>query len=106
MDDQNSQNSAETAADALVTPAAESAATPPAAGGKASTGAGAKEAEAEADPQVRSLRPLLMVWRAALAYPGHVVLALVALMITAAATLAHHPMEVARYHQAQRNRRG
>ncbi|MBX7481808.1 ATP-binding cassette domain-containing protein [Qipengyuania sp. 6D47A] len=36
----------------------------------------------------RSLRPLGMVYRAGASYPGHVALALVALLITAAATLA------------------
>src|SRR5512145_2922037 len=35
-----------------------------------------------------SLGPLTMIWRAALAYPGRVVLALGALLVTAAATLA------------------
>ncbi len=39
-------------------------------------------------PRERSLRPLKMVWQAGANYPGHVVLALVALMITASATLA------------------
>ena len=79
MDDQNSQNSAEAAADTFAAPHA--AAQP-------DKNVVSRDAEAETDPQVRSLRPLLMVWRAALAYPGHVTLALVALMITAAATLA------------------
>ena len=36
----------------------------------------------------RSVRPLLMIWRQALQYPGRVALALVALTITAGATLA------------------
>ncbi|WP_210413475.1 ABC transporter transmembrane domain-containing protein [Altererythrobacter sp. TH136] len=41
------------------------------------------------DPQAaRSVRPLLMIWRQALQYPGRVVLALIALTITAGATLA------------------
>ena len=39
-------------------------------------------------PRERSLRPLGMVYRAGANYPGHVALALVALFITAAATLA------------------
>ncbi len=38
--------------------------------------------------KARSLRPLRMVWRAAARYPGHVFAALVALTVTAAATLA------------------
>lgn len=38
--------------------------------------------------KARSLRPLAMIWRAAGRYPGHVAAALVALTITAAATLA------------------
>ena len=36
----------------------------------------------------KSVRPLMMIWRQALNYPGRVALALVALTITAAATLA------------------
>ncbi len=43
---------------------------------------------AKENPRERSLRPLRMVYRAGANYPGHVVLALVALCITAAATLA------------------
>jgi ATP-binding cassette, subfamily B, bacterial len=39
-------------------------------------------------PKARSIRPLLMIWRQALQYPGRVILALIALTITAAATLA------------------
>src|SRR5689334_747083 len=39
-------------------------------------------------PKARSIRPLVMIWRQALNYPGRVALALVALTITAAATLA------------------
>ncbi|MFN3510113.1 MAG: ABC transporter transmembrane domain-containing protein, partial [Tsuneonella troitsensis] len=39
-------------------------------------------------PKARSIRPLVMIWRQALNYPGRVVLALIALSITAAATLA------------------
>jgi ATP-binding cassette subfamily B protein len=39
-------------------------------------------------PKAKSLKPLRMVWRAASRYPGHVAAALVALMVTAAATLA------------------
>jgi ATP-binding cassette subfamily B protein len=39
-------------------------------------------------PKARSIRPLLMIWRQALNYPGRVILALIALTITAAATLA------------------
>lgn len=38
--------------------------------------------------KARSIRPLVMIWRQALNYPGQVALALVALAITAAATLA------------------
>lgn len=45
-------------------------------------------AEGAAPPKARSIRPLLMIWRQALNYPGRVALALVALTITAAATLA------------------
>lgn len=36
----------------------------------------------------RTIKPLMMVWKAALAYPGHVACAVIALFITAAATLA------------------
>ncbi|TMM48357.1 ABC transporter transmembrane domain-containing protein [Qipengyuania marisflavi] len=36
----------------------------------------------------RSLRPLMMIWRAVAKYPGHVALAALALLITASATLA------------------
>ena len=36
----------------------------------------------------RTLRPLAMVWRAALRYPGHLAAALAALVVTASATLA------------------
>jgi ATP-binding cassette subfamily B protein len=43
---------------------------------------------AKDNPRERSLRPLRMVYRAGANYPGHVALALVALCITAAATLA------------------
>jgi len=39
-------------------------------------------------PKARSLRPLAMVWRAAVNYPGKIALAGLALMVTAAATLA------------------
>ena len=39
-------------------------------------------------PKAKSLRPLGMIWRAATRYPGHVAAALLALTITAAATLA------------------
>lgn len=46
-----------------------------------------KTAVADA-PRERSLRPLRMVWQAGSRYPGHVALALLALFITAAATLA------------------
>jgi ATP-binding cassette, subfamily B, bacterial len=43
----------------------------------------------EGEPaKARSIRPLFMVWRAALAYPGYLALAALALLITAAATLA------------------
>ena len=42
-----------------------------------------------AEPKpARSVRPLLMIWRQALQYPGRVALALIALTITAGATLA------------------
>jgi ATP-binding cassette, subfamily B, bacterial len=47
--------------------------------------------EPESEPQIRpgsrSLGPLRMIWKAALAYPGRVAVALTALAITAAATL-------------------
>ena len=39
-------------------------------------------------PKARSLRPLRMVYRAAANYPGHVAIALGALLVTASATLA------------------
>ena len=39
-------------------------------------------------PKAKSLKPLRMVWGAAAKYPGHVAAALVALTVTAAATLA------------------
>ncbi len=39
-------------------------------------------------PRERSLKPLRMVWQAGADYPGHVAMALLALIITAAATLA------------------
>lgn len=38
--------------------------------------------------KARSLRPLGMIWRAAARYPGHLVAALAALVVTASATLA------------------
>ena len=38
-------------------------------------------------PKARNLGPLAMVWREALKYPGHVAAALVALLVTSAATL-------------------
>ncbi len=47
-----------------------------------------KRGEPREPRQPRSLRPLRMVWQAAKGYPGHVAMALVALTITAAATLA------------------
>ena len=47
-----------------------------------------RDAEAAASRKARSLRPLLMVWRTALRYPGHLVAALAALLVTASATLA------------------
>ena len=47
--------------------------------------AAAKAAKEERKP--RSLRPLVMVWQAAKSYPGHLALAILALLITAAATL-------------------
>ena len=37
---------------------------------------------------VRTLRPLMMIWRQALCYPRHLIFALLALMTTSAATLA------------------
>ncbi|MBX7494799.1 ATP-binding cassette domain-containing protein [Qipengyuania sp. 6B39] len=40
------------------------------------------------EPRERSLKPLRMVWQSATKYPGHVALAVIALFITAAATLA------------------
>ena len=46
------------------------------------------EAAASPEPRERSLRPLAMVMRAALAYPGHIAMALAALTVTATATLA------------------
>ncbi len=42
----------------------------------------------EQPQKARSVRPLLMVWRAALRYPGHLAAALAALVVTASATLA------------------
>lgn len=56
-------------------------------------GAAAAEAETEAQApsparKARSLRPLHMVWSAAARYPWHVVAALLALLVTASATLA------------------
>ncbi|RJX65618.1 ATP-binding cassette domain-containing protein [Tsuneonella suprasediminis] len=43
----------------------------------------------ERDQQAaKSIRPLLMIWQQSLAYPGRVTLALIALVITAGATLA------------------
>ena len=51
--------------------------------------AGTEPAEAESPARpARSLGPLRMIWQAALAYPGRVATAGVALMITAGATLA------------------
>ena len=44
--------------------------------------------EPAAPAKARSIRPLMMIWRQALNYPGRVALALIALSITAAATLA------------------
>ncbi|MFA9200035.1 MAG: ABC transporter transmembrane domain-containing protein [Cypionkella sp.] len=52
-----------------------------------STSEQATEAAA-APPRARSIRPLTMIWRQALQYPGRVARALIALTITAAATLA------------------
>jgi ATP-binding cassette subfamily B protein len=46
------------------------------------------EENAKTAGRQRSLKPLGMVWRAASGYPGHVVMALIALTITASATLA------------------
>ena len=46
------------------------------------------DADADASRKARSLRPLLMVWRAAVRYPGHLAAALAALLVTASATLA------------------
>ena len=42
----------------------------------------------EPPKRARTLRPLAMVWRAALRYPGHLAAALAALVVTASATLA------------------
>lgn len=42
----------------------------------------------EASPPRQALGPLRMIWKAAMAYPGRVAVALVALIVTAAATLA------------------
>jgi ATP-binding cassette subfamily B protein len=53
----------------------------------AENGEAANEA-ATPPPKARSIRPLVMIWRQALNYPGQVALALVALAITAGATLA------------------
>ncbi|WP_324828698.1 ABC transporter transmembrane domain-containing protein [Qipengyuania zhejiangensis] len=44
--------------------------------------------QVDAEPRQRSLKPLRMVWDAGKRYPGHVALALLALLITASATLA------------------
>jgi ATP-binding cassette subfamily B protein len=46
------------------------------------------EPSAPAERPVRSLGPLRMIWRAAAAYPGWVLTALLALIVTASATLA------------------
>ncbi len=48
----------------------------------------AAESPAPAPPQSRSLGPLRMIWKAAMAYPGRVATAALALMVTASATLA------------------
>jgi ATP-binding cassette subfamily B protein len=48
----------------------------------------AAESAAPAPPQSRSLGPLRMIWKAALAYPSRVATAALALMTTASATLA------------------
>ena len=58
-------------------------AAPPAPGAPALPGSGAEAASGNG-----TLGPLRMIWRAALAYPARVVTALVALCITASATLA------------------
>ena len=48
-----------------------------------------QSAEREGEPpKARSIRPLVMVYHAALAYPGYLALAALALLVTAAATLA------------------
>ncbi|WP_369027319.1 ABC transporter transmembrane domain-containing protein [Qipengyuania sp. RANM35] len=44
--------------------------------------------KADGEPRERSLKPLRMVWQSGARYPGHVALALIALLITASATLA------------------
>ncbi len=50
---------------------------------------GRRRRKKQRDPlAARSIRPLTMIWSQALAYPGRVALALVALVITAGATLA------------------
>jgi ATP-binding cassette subfamily B protein len=46
------------------------------------------EFASEPPKKARTLRPLAMVWRAALRYPGHLAAALAALVVTASATLA------------------
>ena len=43
---------------------------------------------AEPAPKARSLGPLRMIWRTAIAYPGKLALAGLSLLITASATLA------------------
>ncbi|MET0252109.1 MAG: ABC transporter transmembrane domain-containing protein, partial [Novosphingobium sp.] len=45
-------------------------------------------AAVKAPPKVRTLRPLMMIWRQSLRYPKHLLIALFALMTTSAATLA------------------
>ncbi len=45
-------------------------------------------AEPRKAPKAKSLRPLVMVWRQAVGYPAQILLALIALIITASATLA------------------
>ena len=52
------------------------------------TAAAAPVGEASKAKPARSLQPLLMVWGAALRYPGHLAAALAALLVTASATLA------------------
>ncbi|HWU02353.1 MAG TPA: ABC transporter, partial [Novosphingobium sp.] len=53
-----------------------------------SPGDSGSESGRQAAPASKSLGPLAMIWRAAAAYPGRVLTACCALMVTATATLA------------------